>query len=296
MLREQALRIGGCGMSIARAIVLFAGGVAVLALAGCGHIAIHTDAALKSGKTGILYYPPKPYVLISRTGAKDKPNEVQVIYLPDLSQPRYAVMRAGYGSSKLGLTFSNGLLVSANQETDPKITEAITALANIPGALATAAKTRAETDNLRAEASDFPAIAQVLRSLAADLEQLLGTTEAAHAFTPSDRAALQRLPAALTSAADALIRPDLVDPAPVIQAVTAVQTQLNAIAPIAASDLTDADKTQWAHLAQIKSRLASALANLKPKPAEVPTVSLYEVLMDAQGTRLREVPLDTLGQ
>ena len=101
---------------------------------------------------------------------------------------------------------------------------------------------------------------------------------------------------ALRNAADALVRPDLTDPAPVIDAVTVVQKQLNAIAPIPAADLTDADRTQWAHLAQIKTRLATALSDLKPKPADVPTVSLYEVLMDANGTRLREVPLDTLSQ
>lgn len=265
----------------------------LLAVAGCGHIATYTDPALKKGKTGILYYPPKPYLLVARTGAKDKPNDVQVVYLPDLSQPRYAVMKSGYGASKLSLSFSNGVLVSAGQETDPKITEAITALAGVPGALATAAKTRAEADNLRKEASDFPKVAASIRAIAADIGAIAVHPRAGSALKKSQLQALQRIPQQLNDAADALDRPDTLDASAVVGILEAARTQLRQMVP-SADTVSDADKSFWALIGSAEAALGSVIGELEPKPAEAPTLTLYEVLMDETGTRLREVPLGTM--
>lgn len=265
----------------------------VLSTAGCGHIATYTDPALKSGKTGILYYPPKPYLLVARTGSKDKPNDVQVVYLPDLSQPRYAVMKAGYGSSKLSLSFSNGMLVSAGQETDPKITEAITALAGIPGALATAAKTRAETDAIRKEASDLPKTAKSLRTIANDIDGIAAEPLAHSALTSSQLVSLKRLPQQLRDAATVLDRPDTTDTDPVVKTLEGVKKQVEEIKP-GAESISDTEKSFWAKLRSAERALADLIDELKPEAAPAPTLTLYEVMMDGSGTTLREVPLNTM--
>lgn len=267
-----------------------------LVLSGCGHVETYTKPDLSpSSKTGILYYPPKPYLLVSRTGAKDKPNDVQVIYLPDLSQPRYAVMSAGFGSSKLGLTFSNGILVSANQETDPKITEAITALAGIPGQLATAAKTRAEAADIREEASDLPAVAKALREVSADLTAIAQERGVASILNPSQLAGLRRLPPQLDDAAAALDAPgtNASTVEAVIAALEDIKKRLTAIKP-GTEDPGEAAKPVWARIRAAEAKLDVTITDLKPKPEAPPTLSLYEVIMDENGTSLRAVPMSTL--
>lgn len=266
----------------------------LLPLAGCASVTTYTDVRL-TNKTGILYYPPKPYLLLTRTSAKDKPNDVQVIYLPDLSQPRYAVMKGGYGSSKLGLTFSNGVLVSANQESDPKITEAITALAGIPGQLANAAKTRAETSNLREEAADMPKAAALARSVSADLDSIAKDPTANTALTRSQQESLKRLPGLLDQAAGALEAPgaDEQSSAAALKLLEQVKQILATLK--AAGDPADGTKEFWNRLRTVEANLDKAIAELKPKEAALPTISLYEVIITAAGTTLNEVPLSNLG-
>lgn len=267
-----------------------------VSLSGCATIDTYTDAAVKQGKTGILYYPPKPYLLLARTGAKDKPNDVQVVYLPDLSQPRYAVMKGGFGSSKLGLTFSNGVLVSANQESDPKITEAITALAGVPGALATASKTRAEASQIREEAGDLPKAAGIARSVANDLRTIANSAEAPTILNPSQIQAIQRMPQQLDQAAAALEQPGAgdADASAALATLQSVKQALAAIKP--AGDVSDASRSFWSRIRTAEASLDQAVAELKPKPVEPPTLSLYEVIMTREGTTLREVPLSTMIQ
>ena len=54
-------------------------GLVLLALNGCARVAFYKDKDLKGGETGVKFYTPKPYLLIARTGAKDKPVDVSVI-------------------------------------------------------------------------------------------------------------------------------------------------------------------------------------------------------------------------
>lgn len=65
--------------------------LAALALvAGCAEIKIYKSPdLLEESRTGLPFYAANPYLLVARTGAKDKPLDVSVIYLPDLSKPLY---------------------------------------------------------------------------------------------------------------------------------------------------------------------------------------------------------------
>lgn len=267
-----------------------------LALSSCATIDTYTDANLSpESKTGILYYPAKPYLLVSRTGAKDKPTDVQVIYLPDLAKPRYAVMRAGMGSSKLGLTFSNGVLMSANQESDPKIVEAITALAGVPGQLAAAAKTRAEAADIRAEASDLPAVVAKLRTLARDIAGIGKERMLATMLNASQRAALAALPASLDQVADALDQPAADDASvkaalPILEGVKKALSELKTDG----SDASDASKDIWKRIRNAEAQLDVILADLQPAPAAPPTLTLYELMIEDGKPALRSVPIDRI--
>lgn len=124
--------------------------LSVAALAGCAGVDFYADAQL-TRKTGIPIYGPKPYLLVARTGAEDKPVEVSVIYLNDVNNVIYANPRSGFGSNELAMTFTDGRLASFGLKTDPKIAELVTSFAGLVTARAGAAKTRAEADDIRSK-------------------------------------------------------------------------------------------------------------------------------------------------
>ena len=100
-------------------------------LTGCAHISFHDSSDPKRGNIGVEYYKPKLYLLLTKM--KDG-YKADILTLPDLLQPRYALLHPGYGSSNLSLKLNNGILTDVGQQVDTKIPETITAL----GSLATA--------------------------------------------------------------------------------------------------------------------------------------------------------------
>ena len=101
---------------------------------GCAHISFH-DPTNPSRNVGLEYYKLKLYLLVTNTPTGPKS---EILTLPDLTQPRYALLHPGYGSSNLSIKLTNGIITEVGQAVDTKIPETITALAN----LATAAKAR----------------------------------------------------------------------------------------------------------------------------------------------------------
>jgi hypothetical protein len=204
-------------------------------------------------------------------------------------------MKPGFGSSKLGLTFSNGVLVSTSQETDPKLVEAITALAGVPGSLATAAKTMAETDAIRAEASDYPGVARSINELATDLEKISATSDASRFLTGTQLSVLSRLPAELRRAARALESPTVNESnvGPIVAQLEATAKQLAETKP-GSENPGDSTMPFWSRIRTVEGGLSAAIGKLKPKEQAPPTLSLYEVIINATGTSLREVPMSTL--
>lgn len=265
----------------------------VFLLSACASVKTYSDADLKN-KTGILYYPPKPYVLVSHTGAKDKPRDIEVVYLPDLSQPRYVVMKSGFGSSKLALNFSNGVLVSTSQEGDPKIVEAITALAGVPGALANAANA-AETSMMRLEAGEIPQGAEDAEWIAGDLRALAQDPVAKTILSASELSTIEkRLPGLLDGVAQSL-RQSGDDAQTVAAALRTLQNVRQELGRIASPDNPSEGAADfWGRLRRTEKNLDDLIAKAKPKEAPVPILSLYEVIIENGETRLLEVPLSTL--
>lgn len=136
-------------------------------LLGCGRIAVYSDNALQQ-EAGIKFYTPKPYLLVSRTGAKEKPIEVKLIYLPDVSVPYYAKLKPGMGSANLSLTFENGSLKTVGQNTDPQIDELVTAL----GSFATSAR-EAIAPPPTTKSNKLPALSHQLEKRVQDLDSIL---------------------------------------------------------------------------------------------------------------------------
>lgn len=97
-------------------------------LASCAGVTIYDDSTLTS-KTGVRYYTSKPYILLTRTGKKDDPLQISVIYLPDTTKPQYATFKSGFGSAELSIKISNGSLSEFGGKGDSKGPETITALA-----------------------------------------------------------------------------------------------------------------------------------------------------------------------
>jgi hypothetical protein len=84
-----------------------------------------------SQKTGLRVYGAKPYLLVARTEAKDKPVEVSVVYLPDLANPQYIKQTSGLGSSDLKLTLSNGMITSFGSNIDQALAESLKSLGSL---------------------------------------------------------------------------------------------------------------------------------------------------------------------
>ena len=150
-------------------------------LSGCAKVKFYSGPDIKNEKeTGLKFYSAKPYLLVARTGAKDKPIEVSVVYLPDLQNPQYAYYRAGMGSNKMSMALANSMLTSYGYDTDPKIAETLGALASlgtasggVVKALAEAQKLRAEAAQVRAEASaeEIRRAADIVKEVAKDLRE-----------------------------------------------------------------------------------------------------------------------------
>lgn len=100
------------------------------ALSGCAGVTFYSDPALKQ-RTGLKYYIAKPYLLVTRNAAKDTPLKVDVIQLPDLENPNYAVYKPGWGTHEFALKVSNGILTEFNQKADSKGPETIGAIADL---------------------------------------------------------------------------------------------------------------------------------------------------------------------
>ena len=123
--------------------------LSALLLAGCANVTFHpglpngTDPDVNR-RTGLKYYTAKPYLLVGPTGNKDAPMKAEIISLPDLEHPTYAIFHPGWGQHIFSLAVaSNGNLSSYGQTADSKIPETISAVGSLMsggGALATAVK------------------------------------------------------------------------------------------------------------------------------------------------------------
>lgn len=102
--------------------------VSGILLTGCATVKIYSDADLKN-ETGLRFYTLKPYLLVEYLAEKDKTIKTSVLYLPDLSDPQFMVLKPGVGSSELKMAFKNSALESYGVATDSQLPESMEAFA-----------------------------------------------------------------------------------------------------------------------------------------------------------------------
>jgi len=104
--------------------------LSILVLSGCASVKFYSDAELKN-KTGLRYYTLKPYLLVEYKAEKDNTVKTSVVYLPDLANPQYAVIRNGLGSGELKMTLSNGALASYGVVSESDLPKTLEAFASV---------------------------------------------------------------------------------------------------------------------------------------------------------------------
>jgi hypothetical protein len=113
---------------------------ACMLIAGCATVKVYSEAGLKN-ETGLRFYTLKPYLLVEYMAEKDNTIKTSVIYLPDLSDPQFMVLKPGIGSSELKMSFKNSALESYGVVTDSQLPESMSAFADILSKSAYAAQT-----------------------------------------------------------------------------------------------------------------------------------------------------------
>ena len=99
-------------------------------LTGCASVSFYSKPDL-TGKTGLRFYTVKPYLLVEFHAEKDNTVKTSVVYLPDLVNPQYIILKPGIGSNELKLAFTNSSLNSYGLISDTHIPETINSLAGL---------------------------------------------------------------------------------------------------------------------------------------------------------------------
>jgi hypothetical protein len=100
----------------------------VFVLTGCAPVQIYSNKGLTE-KTGLKYYTLKPFLHVERDSETNRIVKTNVIYLPDLSNPQYLVMRDGVNSRKINLKFKDGAISDFGYSSTGKVGESVDALA-----------------------------------------------------------------------------------------------------------------------------------------------------------------------
>jgi hypothetical protein len=102
--------------------------LAILALAGCAPLKFISNAG-SGERSGLKYYTVKPYFLVEK--ADGNVVKATVIYLPDVANPQYMIIRGGIGSRKVDIKITEGSINTLGVTSDPKIAETLEALATL---------------------------------------------------------------------------------------------------------------------------------------------------------------------
>ncbi|MDM0059015.1 hypothetical protein [Variovorax fucosicus] len=268
--------------------------VALLLVAGCAEVKFYKSSDLREDtRTGIPFYVAKPYLLVARTGAKDKPVDVSVIYLPDLSKPLYARLAPGlWGSSDLSMSFSNSIVTAVGQKTDTKIPELLTSLGGLQTSLATAAKTRAETGLLGNEsAPDYGAASKQLRRIGNDLKAQVDEARAGKFLTENELGVLAFASTAILAAADSLADPTKAEStlAATLASLAMAAKNWDGQVREASAATTGNEPVVRRQISALRKELQTAIDGLSPKPGEPATFTLYDIEISNGVTTLKEV-------
>lgn len=268
--------------------------IVCVALSGCAGVNFYSDAGLTK-KTGIPIYGSKPYLLVVRTQAEDKPVEVSIQYLPDPSKVIFAEPTSGFGSANLTLSLTQGQMTAFGQQTDVKVPELLGALTGLITGRATAAKILAEANQIKAGTAQSaellkPETLDKIKRLYDDLDGAEFKKDAA-GLDGSQRGTVGGLKASLQAVIQNADKPDrkaLLDAA--VAALPGASKAFMALPdpPAIVSPASNA----LIRIQGYKKRLGEIVESLTPaKEVGQDTFELYEIMQDKDGgvTALRRV-------
>jgi len=102
----------------------------IILFSACSPVQIYSNKSLTE-KTGLKYYTVKPFLHVERDAETNRIVKASVIYLPDLANPQYMVIRDGLNSKKINLKFTDGAINTFGYSSTGKIGESVDALAAI---------------------------------------------------------------------------------------------------------------------------------------------------------------------
>jgi hypothetical protein len=259
-----------------------------LVLSSCARMQFYTKPDLSGEETGIKFFTPRPYLLVARTGSEEKPVDVQVLYLPDLSKPIYAKASPGYGSADVNITLSNGMLTNFGAKTDSNIAGLLTALGTLDKDLATAGKTRKETGLLVPNAGvNYTEQGTVLVKIATDLKATTAKAPLTE-LTQNEKDAGAELAGQIDSAGKLLMGP--AGEQNLLTALTNLKTASKSWSDrIGKSKATAGPPGLRDVLDRLKTELDGVITKISPKAEDPPTFTLYEIDNSSGTTRLIEV-------
>jgi hypothetical protein len=101
--------------------------IALALLPACAPVQIYSDSGMTK-KSGLKIYTSKPYLQVERNAETGSIVKVDVVYLPDLSNPQYVAIKNGPGSRKFDIKVKDGCVTSFGYTSDTKIDDYIDAL------------------------------------------------------------------------------------------------------------------------------------------------------------------------
>jgi len=99
----------------------------IFVLGGCAPVQFYSNKALTE-KSGLKYYTVKPFLHVERDPETSRIVKATVLYLPDLANPQYMVLREGLNSRKVNLKFTNGSIDNFGYTSTGKVGESVDAL------------------------------------------------------------------------------------------------------------------------------------------------------------------------
>jgi hypothetical protein len=104
--------------------------LAFFTLSSCTPVQFYSNKNLTE-KTGLKYYTVKPFLHVERDPETKQIVKSTIIYLPDLANPQYMVMRDGVNSRKINLKFKDGYITDFGYSSIGKVSESVDALAGM---------------------------------------------------------------------------------------------------------------------------------------------------------------------
>lgn len=269
-------------------------------LTACASVTIHDE---DGSNEGLRFYTPKPYVLVTRTGEKDKPAAVELIYLPDTTNPQFAKVRFGFGTAKMSATITNGSISTFGGEGDAKVTELLGAITGGFKTVEDALLVRrtdpgaASTEVEQASKVELDLARNQIEDVMGDMPNVISTLDSGDPTRNTISQNYKNLLPGLKSVVQVLGKnPEVANPQlpGVIKILSESQSKISK-APAEggltiSNNTTDPVQTYLTALSTQKIRLKSAISALGDE-VKNPIMELYEVKMEGDSTQLVPVPL-----